>query len=190
MEQHAAYVSLGSRQLSEQFCQMSDSIRLAGVHTEIFKTPSMNGSFAQEQTLAKDGATKELRTGHSYGFASSWRISHDNSLSDRIQNLLRYSRAMCWMYISLLNISGFRSNISVKNSRLDRVSSCASLEYGLRRRPISKADQSAFVCFQKDKRGRACSAIFQSPDFGCHPKCYGRCGISGAWPEIVLFIQK
>ena len=41
---------------------MTDKMRSADVHAEIFVTPATNGSFAKEQTLAKIGATTEMRT--------------------------------------------------------------------------------------------------------------------------------
>ena len=40
---------------------MTDKMRSADVHAEIFVTPATNGSFAKEQTLAKIGATTKMR---------------------------------------------------------------------------------------------------------------------------------
>ena len=41
---------------------MTDKMRSADAHAEIFVTPAKNGSFAKEQTMAKIGATTEMRT--------------------------------------------------------------------------------------------------------------------------------
>ncbi len=41
---------------------MTDNGQLADIHAEIFKTQLANGRFPQEQTVAKNRATTEMRT--------------------------------------------------------------------------------------------------------------------------------
>ena len=54
--------ALGSRQSSECFGQMTICGRLADIHAEISETPTMNGCFSQEQTVAKISGMTEMRT--------------------------------------------------------------------------------------------------------------------------------
>lgn len=58
----AAFVTLGSTQSSEPFCQVTDKMRLADFHGRIFEIPAVKGRLHQEKTLTKFEAMSEVRT--------------------------------------------------------------------------------------------------------------------------------